>query len=210
MPATWAVWALTGGLWPVLAIYSPPGIAGDLRGSAGGFYEVAFVAGLAGGVLALHPLARSAWLLVPLSRTERFLGELAGLFATIVLFLLVALVPLALIGGHLLPPWTEAPAYHLFLTAMHISALALLVSRVPTSPGLHAALLVAICWWIPAALALGAGVLPALAAALDVSGRLASLHSPVETPPVALLGLAPTVAAALAAWLLNHPSPSRR
>ena len=68
----------------------------------------------------------------------------------------------------------QQPAAHALVATAPLSALPLLVSRVPTSVGLRATLLVALAWWMPAALAAGSATSLGWVELLDASGRLAS------------------------------------
>jgi hypothetical protein len=155
------------------------------------------------------PLAWAAWLFVASLGPLLWWAEPLGILGVLVLvtaFSAAALLPRLLVDAANTPRAALAP----LATVAHLSALTLLVARMPTSSGPRAVLLVALVWWIPAALGASGCIAPSLTELLDVPGRLASLHRPVETPLVALADMAPTGAATLAAWLLDPPAPSRR
>jgi hypothetical protein len=182
------------------------GLVGVTSSGERTYYDLAFVGAVGVGALALRALGRVSQVLTPLSRTERFVGEWCGVFLATAVF--VASISLA---AELVGQGSGAtPPVALLLVAAHTTGITVLVSRVPTSTGLRVALLVALLWWIPSALTAGAGWLEPLAQLLDPSTHLATLSTPVETPPAALTDMAPSAATALAAWLLDPPAFSRR
>ena len=151
-PLAWVVWALLGGVCPLGMARSTLGIGLSQSPPDTLFYEVAFISAILGGALGLLSLGQARFLLAPLSRSERFLGEGLGLLLVVGMSLMAPLITLPFVAPGLGPIQPTPVVGRLALMAAHVAALSLLISRAPTSTGLHLALLVALSWWIPAAL----------------------------------------------------------
>lgn len=148
------------------------------------YNHAAFLSCLAAATLGLAILPRTRWTHGPLSRSERALSELASL-ATLT-GLAVLATPSALPVG------------------VHLASLAWLVSRLPTSPGLHPWLLVTLVLWIPA-LAEGHQALDPLVRFL--LGPVTRLGQDIQTRTFAAVDMTPAVAFGLTAGLLTPRIP---
>jgi len=203
-------WLLAGGAilaWPTWLVLAPHGIALRDGYDPGTIYELAFVGLLAGAALGAVVNARGAWILSELPPKDRNLAEAGTLFALTAagggLVLVSTLLPGTASGGVVTPVTS-------FLAAAHVAALAFLICRFATTPGLRVAALVSICWVIPALLSGLGPAGQAVAALVDGTAALAWDSSPLETPGPALVDVTPVVAGVLAALLLDPPSTSRR
>jgi hypothetical protein len=189
------LWILLGVAlyWSLQAAARNLGIASD-SGSAGDLnYEVAFLSVVVAAALGLRALARNPWPWPAVGRLERASAEFVFLFVLAASTLTVAWMPVL----DRLPslPWARAAA-----TLLHVTALAQLVSRLPTVVGLHSLLLVALVWWIPAILSGGGEATGRLAAFLAAPGA-----GPMQVPrPV---DMAPALAFGVSAWLLTPKTP---
>ncbi len=169
-------------------------------------YALAFVGSLLGTVAVSSTLWHCEWLLGKLSRTESLLSEsIAMLGASLLLGLPGPLVVIVVLGT---PPRTGAAALGLVLLAVQRSALALLVRRMPLSPGLQVFVLVAVGWWIPATMP--PSLAPAIERWLHLPLQLVEAGPDSATPRAWLTDMAPLVALVLAAWLGRSRTPRRQ
>lgn len=170
------------------------------------WYEVAMVAGAVATCLAFGAADRQAWLAPLLSRSERFVTDLAVLVVCLGLAWAAAWAP----GLAVSSPWPPScPPGGLGATGAalaHLTALGLLVSRLPMPTGPRCLLMVSLVWWIPALLADRSDLLGDLAR--WGAGPIAVLGpaSP-QTQTLGAVDMAPTVAFGLAAWLLTPGLP---
>ena len=195
--------ARTPALWLIVASLA---LIGALRASLGRIgialtnahpwadvYDVAFLGGLPVVALALWVRSRHGWAAQPLGRFERYACDSAFLAGAAALGIAAAAVlarrPMGPLG------WVGAGT-----CVAHLTALALLVGRCRTHPGLPPALLVAALWWIPASSPGDSWLWGSLGEFL--SGPLQS-----QTQMPALVDMAPAVAFCLAAWLLTPRHP---
>lgn len=151
-PLTWLWTAVVAGLWPAVAAFSPLGVTTSATGVPPVLYEIAFVACMVGTLMGLSLLDRSAWILrraSPLRRTQAEVTVLA-----------CAMLPLLVAG--LAPPWFLHAAGDAFtlgrlpagtiLSAAHVAAVALILSRLPISITTRLAALPILVWVVPSLL----------------------------------------------------------
>ena len=180
-------WVLAGGallLWGLRETLATLDISNANHYLSSTSNYIAFLSGLAAASLGLAVLPRTRWTLDALSRSERALTELASL---------ATLTGLAVLA--------TSSSLHV---AIHLTCLAWLVSRFPTSPGLHPWLLVTLVLWIPA-LAGGHAALDPLVRFL--LGPVTRVGQDIQTRTFAAVDMAPTVAFGLTAGLLTPRIP---
>jgi hypothetical protein len=179
--------------WGLQAAAASLGIASGSARLGDLHYEVAFVSTLAAAALGLRVLARHPWPWPTVDRLGRAAAESLFLLVLAGSTLAVAWAPAMARSAPL--PWGRAAE-----TVIHVIALALLVSRLPTAVGLRSLLLVALVWWIPA-IQLGGGEIPnQLAAFFAAPG-----DGPMQVPRPA--DMAPALAFCVSAWLLTPKTP---
>jgi hypothetical protein len=150
----------------------------------GTYNHVVFLSCLATASLGLAILPRTRWTHAALSRSERALSELTSLAA-------LAAIPV-LVSPSALP------------VAIHLTCLAWLVSRLPTSPGLHPWLLVTLVLWIPT-LTEGHPTMDPLVRFL--LGPVTDSGQDIQTRSFDAADIAPAVACGLTAGLLTPRIP---
>lgn len=147
-PSTWLWAAFVAATWPGVAMFSPLGTTTASGGTYPALYEVAFVALCLGALAGTSILQRGAWFLAALAPARRLAVELSALFAAVLPFLLVGLLPGLLMG--------EGAAFrpdHIPLRAatcgLHLAAIALVLLRLPISSGARLAALPLLAWVLP-------------------------------------------------------------
>lgn len=180
-------WVLAGAallFWTLQTTLATIDLSSATHYSSNTYNHIAFLSCLATATLGVAILPRTRWTHEPLSRSERALSELASL---------ATLTGLAVLANPAALP-----------VAVHLTSLAWLVSRLPTSPGLHPWLLVTLVLWIPA-LAEGHQALDPLARFL--LGPVTRFGQDIQTRTFAAVDMAPAVAFGLTAGLLTPRIP---
>jgi len=180
-PTGWARW---GGI----------GIASDSGGVMELSYELAFLGGLLGAIVGTVALEGWTWLLRRFEPGDTLRLEAAVITATTGGLASLPLLTGIAVGSTLRP----VPSAALVLGLVQIVCAALAARRLPV-PAAHPVLLLACCWWIPAALApsfpFGLGLAPRALASAGGAGPA------LQSPAVWVAGAALLLAFALAARL---------
>lgn len=205
-PQAWLWAALLIACWPLVAAFTPVGMTTRDRAPGGALYEIAFWSALVGVASGLATVVRGRWFLAPLSTPRRLTVEAFALLAPTGLFLAAGLGGAALVGA----PASASVWLGAGLCTLHLTAGGLLLLRLPLSPGVAVAVLVALAWPVPALLAGAAPPGPGIARFLDAGQHLA--FSTGSNPAEAHRGAAllPIIGMVLAAALLNRPDALRR
>ena len=206
-PASWITGAGLLLVWPAWMVLAPIGIALRDGHEIRAIYEFAFVGTVVGGILGVGALGRGAWVISHLPRGPRYVAESAVLFCATLAGGALVLAPTLVSGAAPLP---RAALGALVTTAAHVAALALLASRLTPSHGLRLVLLVSVSWLLPGLLEGARPWGPAFGSLVDASAALAWDAARLETPGLVWGDVTAAMAAALAAWLLDPPSISRR
>jgi len=151
-------------------------------------------------------VARARWFLAPLSTPRRLSIESVALLAPTALFVATGLGGAGLIGAPV-GAWVWLGAA---LCALHLTAAALLLLRLPLSPRVAAVALIALVWPVPALLSGASAPGAAIARVLDAGQHIAFYMN--GDPAEAYRGPAilPIIGMVLAAGLLNRPDAIRR
>lgn len=170
-PFFWVWLVLLVMLWPAVQLFSPLGVTSAARGNQALVYEIAFIGLLVGSSFGLDALARGGWIVIQVAAPQRLWVEALGVLVSALLFLVAGLAAPAVLGGleaSLLPALGMGAVLSLF----HLTALALVLRRLPLPASLHAALLPLIAWALPATLGRGNRVGEIASLWLDASRHL--------------------------------------
>lgn len=162
-PLVWLWAALMAAIWPAVVRFSPLGVTTSADGAAPVVYEVAFMACLAGVLLGMAVLQRGAWFLELVEPVRRMTAELSALAAATSVLLVAGLLPVVLLGGAGESLSGSEVPLRALVCWLHLSAVALVLLRLPL-PG-HARLVI---------LPLATWVVPALLSLTGTGGELAS------------------------------------
>jgi len=204
-PLLWLWAALMAAVWPAVLIFTPIGTTTAGHGSALALHELAFVALLLGALAGLLVVQKGQWFLEPLSPGRRLATEFVALSAAGPVFLLAALVPAIILGGAGgAPTWWLLPA-RVLLAHLHLSAIGLVLLRIPLGPAPRLVALPLAVWVLPALLS-SAGSWPwRVAAWLEASRPLRLSADSLSLGTALSSALAPTIGMLALALLLSQP-----
>ena len=210
-PMTWIGAGLCLGVWPLVVAFSPISLTmlpEDLTSLAG---QAGWLGALGAILLAMEPLAESAWILQQARTGRAVMTSLAALSLAGTAGFLLAILGALLFAGELNLPWSL-----LFLSGClsiaHLVALAWICLNVRVPETARSLCLLLSAWVLPSLAGGAGGLVGRVATVLDSQHTTRLLADP--SPSGCAAELLPIVLLALAALLARHsqaaPHPPRR
>ena len=204
-PMTWIGAGLCLGLWPLVVVFSPISLTmlpGDLASLAG---QAGWLGALGATLLAMGPLAESAWILEQARPGRALLTTLTALSLAGTVGFLLALVGALIYAGDLELPWGLLLLSGA-LSIGHLVTLAWICLNVRVPESARSLCLLLAAWVLPSLAGGAEGLVGRAVAVLDSQHTTRLLADP--SPAGCAAELLPIVLLALAALLTGRPSPS--
>ncbi|MCP3917896.1 MAG: hypothetical protein GY711_20305 [bacterium] len=147
-PALWLWGAVFAATWPAVTVFTPLGVTTSMAGTPPLLYEIAFLASLVGQTAGIAQIEGSRWILGHGSAARRAFAEWIVLVSASLPFLAAALLPPLLLGARDSFGWGSLIGSA--TTLLHLSAIALVLVRLPISGAARLAALPVFAWVLPA------------------------------------------------------------
>ncbi len=148
-PVAWLLGAGMGAVWPLFAVFLALGVTTSTTPPTETLFEIGFIAGQLGSILAITTLSQGSWWLSRTTPLRRFRAEFVGVATgSFVLIAAAWMIPILLsFSGESLP--LGRMFFAAAIGSLHHAAIGVCILALPVQPLTKAALVPLCVWLIP-------------------------------------------------------------